>query len=57
MLVLGRKKGEKIYIGKNIVITVVKGDNIRLGIEAPTDVSVNRGEDVEQNKEGESGKV
>lgn len=37
MLVLSRKLGEKIVIGENIVVTVVKIDHnqIRLGIEAP----------------------
>ena len=46
MLVLTRKPGERLVIGDNIVITVVevKGDNIRLGIEAPREVKVYRGE-------------
>jgi len=46
MLVLSRKLGEKIVIGDNIVVTVVKIDRnqIRLGIEAPTDVPVYREE-------------
>jgi len=46
MLVLSRKVGEKIVIGNQIVVTVleVKGRQIRLGIEAPADVSVWRGE-------------
>lgn len=46
MLVLSRKLGEKIVIGDNIVLTVVKIDRnqIRLGIEAPTDVPVFREE-------------
>ena len=46
MLVLTRKPNEKIIIGDNIVITVVeiKGDSIRLGIEAPREVKVYRGE-------------
>lgn len=46
MLVLSRKLGEKIVIGDNIVVTVVKIDRnqIRLGIEAPHDVSVYREE-------------
>jgi len=37
MLVLSRKLGEKIVIGDNIVVTVVKIDRnqIRIGIEAP----------------------
>ena len=46
MLVLSRKLGEKIFIGDNICITVVDIDRgkIRLGIEAPRDVKVVRGE-------------
>lgn len=46
MLVLSRKKDEKIVIGGNIVITVidVRGDKVRLGIEAPADVPVHRQE-------------
>ena len=46
MLVLSRKIGEKILIGDNIVLTVVKIDRnqIRLGIEAPADVRVFREE-------------
>lgn len=46
MLVLSRKIGEKILIGDNIVLTVVKIDRnqIRLGIEAPSDVRVFREE-------------
>ncbi len=46
MLVLSRKLGEKIVIGDNIVITVVKIDRnqIRVGIEAPHDVPVYREE-------------
>ena len=46
MLVLSRKKDERIVIGGNIVITVidVRGDKVRLGIEAPADVPVHRQE-------------
>lgn len=46
MLVLSRKLGETITIGGNIVITVVDIDRgkIRLGIEAPKDVPILRGE-------------
>jgi carbon storage regulator len=46
MLVLSRKLGEKIVIGENIRITVVKIDRnqIRIGIEAPGDVPVYREE-------------
>lgn len=46
MLVLSRKLGERIIIGDNIVVTVVKIDRnqIRLGIEAPAEVGVYREE-------------
>jgi len=46
MLVLSRKLGEKIVIGENIRITVVKIDRnqIRIGIEAPGEVPVYREE-------------
>lgn len=46
MLVLTRKHQEKIRIGDSITITVLrtKGKAVRLGIEAPTDVPVIRGE-------------
>jgi carbon storage regulator len=46
MLVLSRKLGEKILIGDSIILTVVKIDRnqIRLGIEAPTDVAIFREE-------------
>lgn len=46
MLVLTRKEGEKIHIGKDIVLTVleVKGNRIRIGVEAPANLSVLRGE-------------
>jgi carbon storage regulator len=46
MLVLSRKVGEKIQIGDNITVTVVRvqGATIRLGIEAPSDVPISRPE-------------
>jgi len=46
MLVLSRKRDERIVIGDNIVITVVdvRGDKVRLGIEAPAEVPVHRQE-------------
>lgn len=49
MLVLSRKRGERIMVGDDIVITVVHaGDTVRLGIEAPRDVKVIREELVGQ---------
>lgn len=46
MLALTRKVGERLVIGDNIVVTVVsiKGDNIRLAIEAPKEIKIYRGE-------------
>ena len=46
MLVLSRRENERIRLGDSIVVTVVKvaGDRVRLGIEAPADVLVLRGE-------------
>ena len=46
MLVLSRKKDEKIVIGDNITIMVIeiRGDKVRLGIEAPREVTVHRQE-------------
>lgn len=46
MLVLSRKRNEQIVIAENIVITVVaiRGDKVRLGIEAPKDIPVHRKE-------------
>lgn len=46
MLVLARKKGQTIVIGDNILVTVVeiRGDKVRLGVEAPREVPVHRQE-------------
>lgn len=46
MLVLSRQRDESIIIGDNIVITIVdiRGDKVRLGIQAPKDISVHRQE-------------
>ncbi|MFO7689905.1 MAG: carbon storage regulator CsrA [Cryobacterium sp.] len=46
MLVLTRKPGEKILIGDDIVITVLdaRGDSIRIGIDAPRGVKIQRDE-------------
>jgi carbon storage regulator len=46
MLVLSRQRDESIIIGDNIVVTIVdiRGDKVRLGIQAPTEVPVHRRE-------------
>jgi len=46
MLVLSRQRDESIIIGDNVQITVVdiRGDKVRLGIEAPAEITVHRKE-------------
>ena len=46
MLVLSRHRDESIMIGDDVVITIVdiRGDKVRLGIEAPHDIPVHRQE-------------
>jgi carbon storage regulator len=46
MLVLSRKIGERLVIGDNITVVVsrVAGNRVTLGIEAPSDVRIIRGE-------------
>ncbi len=59
MLVLTRKTNQSIVIGDNIEITVlsVSGDKVRIGIEAPRDISVFRREvlDSADGTDGEDG--
>jgi carbon storage regulator len=46
MLILTRRVGEKLVIGENVTVTVlgVKGNQIRIGIDAPSEVQVHREE-------------
>lgn len=46
MLVLSRKKNESIVINDNITVVIVdvRGDKVRLGVDAPSDVTVHRKE-------------
>jgi len=46
MLVLSRKKNERIMIGDDIILMIVeiRGDKIKIGIEAPASVAVDREE-------------
>lgn len=52
MLVLSRKKGETIIVGDNIEVCIIdiQGDNVRVGIKAPREVSVFRKEIFEEIK-------
>ena len=46
MLVLSRHRDESIMIGDDVVVTIVdiRGDKVRLGIDAPTSIPVHRQE-------------
>lgn len=46
MLVLSRRVGESVVIGDDVTVTVleVRGDVVRIGIDAPRSVAVNRAE-------------
>jgi carbon storage regulator len=56
MLVLSRKKDESIVINNDITIVVVeiRGDKVRLGVEAPKEVPVHRQEVFEAIARGEA---
>lgn len=61
MLVLSRQRDESIIIGDNIKITIVdiRGDKIRIGIEAPAEISVHREEvydAIQRDKQAETAK-
>ena len=60
MLVLSRREGERIRIGDSITVTVVRcaGDKVRIGIEAPPDMLILRGElELYNKREGTTRKV
>ena len=52
MLILTRRVGESIMIGEEVVVTVlgVKGNQVRIGVNAPKEVSVHREEIYERIK-------
>lgn len=54
MLALSRKRGESLVINNNIEITIleIRGDQIKIGIDAPKDVSIYRKEVYLQIQEG-----
>ena len=60
MLILTRRAGETVMIGSDVTITVlgVKGNQVRIGINAPKDVAVHREEiyeRIQSEKSGNSG--
>lgn len=55
MLILTRRVGETVMIGNEVTVTVlgVKGNQVRIGVNAPKDVSVHREEIYERIKREE----
>jgi carbon storage regulator len=58
MLILTRRVGETLMIGDDVSVTVlgVKGNQVRIGVNAPRDVSVHREEIYERIKNEQQGK-
>lgn len=58
MLVLSRKLNESIRVGENVTITLleIRGDRVRLGIQAPNEVPVYRQEVWQRLHQGEESK-
>ncbi len=54
MLILTRRVAESLVIGDNVTVTVldVKGGRVRIGVNAPRDVAVNREEISEKTRRG-----
>ncbi len=60
MLVLSRKKGEKVHVGNDVIVEImeIRGDKVRLAFTAPREVTVHRGEvfdAIKRAKESEGG--
>jgi carbon storage regulator len=57
MLILTRRVGESVVIGDDVAVTVlgVKGNQVRIGVTAPKDVTVHRQEIYERIKKEETG--
>jgi carbon storage regulator len=54
MLILTRRNGESLKIGDNVTVTIltVRGNQVRIGVEAPRDVTVHRKEVYERIQRG-----
>lgn len=60
MLILTRRVGETVMVGNDVTVTVlgVKGNQVRIGVNAPKDVAVHREEIYERiKKEGKEGAI
>ncbi len=62
MLILTRRVGETLVIGDEVTVTVlgIKGNQVRIGVNAPKDVSVHREEiyeRIQREKEDNSGNI
>lgn len=57
MLILTRRVDESLVIGDNVTVTIlgVKGNQVRIGVDAPRDVSVHR-EELAQKQDGKNQK-
>jgi len=57
MLILTRRVGESLMIGDNVNVTVlgIRGNQVRIGVNAPKDVSVHREEIYERIQQEKSG--
>jgi carbon storage regulator len=53
MLILTRRRREAVFIGHDVVVTVlrIRGDRVRIGIEAPRDIEVQREERLTQRQD------